>query len=376
MSEYQYYEFRAIDSPLTANQRENLDSLSSRARVTSHAATFVYNYGSFHGSTEKLMSDYFDAMVYVSNWGSRCLLFRIPAALMDLKQLGLFIVSEEIDKRTTKDKKHILLEFEFHDDDRADWVDGEGWLDDLIGLREELIRGDLRGLYLAWLKAAENALLMEAIDVDTLEPPVPDGLNDLSPAQQALVDYLEINRAMISIAAQKSKPQQKKDKLEQWIDKLPAPEQRDYLIRLSNGESNLSVLLNRRLLELADSKAQPQHNEENIGRRTISVLVEASKVWNEKKKKEEQHKAKLARLRELEDLASKKDSIWDEIESLLKEKKASTYKNAVNLLIDLHDLAEYQGDLKHFKEQLEDLQKNYDNRPALIRRMKEAKLIF
>jgi vacuolar-type H+-ATPase subunit I/STV1 len=144
----------------------------------------------------------------------------------------------------------------------------------------------------------------------------------------------------------------------------------------SQGESNLSVLLNRRLLELADSKAQPQHNEENIGRRTISALVEDSKVWNEKKKKEEQHKAKLARLRELEDLASKKDSIWDEIESLLKEKKASAYKNAVNLLIDLHDLAEYQGDLKHFKEQLEDLRKNYANRPALIRRMKEAKLIF
>ncbi|WP_413882305.1 hypothetical protein [Desulfobacula sp.] len=203
---------------------------------------------------------------------------------MDLKQLGLFIVSEEIDRRTTKDKKHILLELEFHDDDRADWVDGEGWLDDLIGLREELIRGDLRGLYLAWLKAAENALLMEAIDADTLEPPVPDGLNDLSPAQQALVDYLEINRAMISIAAQKSKPQQKKDKLEQWIDELSKPEQRDYLIRLSNGESNLSVLLNRRLLELADSKAQPQHKEENISRRTISTLVEASKVWNEKNK--------------------------------------------------------------------------------------------
>lgn len=167
-----------------------------------------------------------------------------------------------------------------------------------------------------------------------------------------------------------------KTKLEQWIDKLPAPEQRDYLIRLSNGESNLSVLLNRRLLELADSKAQPQHNEENIGRRTISALVEASKVWNEKKKKEEQHNAKLARLRELEDPTSRKDSIWDEIESLLKDKKASAYKNAVNLLIDLHDLAEYQSDLKHFKEQLENLRKNYANRPALIRRMKEAKLIF
>jgi len=51
------------------------------------------------------MTGYFDAMVYVSNWGSRRLMFRLPAALMDSKQLGLFIVSEELDKRTTKDKK-------------------------------------------------------------------------------------------------------------------------------------------------------------------------------------------------------------------------------------------------------------------------------
>lgn len=36
----------------------------------------------------------------------------------------------------------------------------------------------------------------------------------------------------------------------------------------------------------------------------------------------------------------------------------------------------YQGDLKHFKEQLEDLRRNYANRPALIRRMKEVKLIL
>ena len=75
MSEYQYYEFRAIDSPLTAIQRETLSSISSRARVTSHTASFVCNYGNFHGDTEKLMADCFDVMVYVSNWGSRRLSF-------------------------------------------------------------------------------------------------------------------------------------------------------------------------------------------------------------------------------------------------------------------------------------------------------------
>ena len=207
MSEYQYYEFRAIDSALTANQRKYLSSLSSRARVTSHLASYVFNYSDFHGDTEKLMAEYFDAMVYIANWGSRCLMFRLPPA--------------------------------------------------------------------------QTAFSMEAIDANTIEPPVPDGLNDLSSAQQALGKYLEIDEAMILVAAQKNGTQPKKVTLEKWIDKLPVPEQRDYLIRLSRGESNLSLLLNKRIQELSSLKSQPQHNGENTDRRTISALIEASKVWYE-----------------------------------------------------------------------------------------------
>ena len=41
------------------------------------------------------------------------------------------------------------------------WTEGEGWLDDLIALREELIQGDFRVLYLAWLKAAAIAVEIE-----------------------------------------------------------------------------------------------------------------------------------------------------------------------------------------------------------------------
>ena len=38
MSEYQYYEFRAIDRPLTETQKAKISALSSRAHVTSHVA--------------------------------------------------------------------------------------------------------------------------------------------------------------------------------------------------------------------------------------------------------------------------------------------------------------------------------------------------
>jgi hypothetical protein len=82
MSEYQYYEFQAIDRPLTSKQMEELRSFSSRARIT--ATTFVneYSYGSFKGDADAWMQDYFDAHLYLANWGTRVLMVALPARLL------------------------------------------------------------------------------------------------------------------------------------------------------------------------------------------------------------------------------------------------------------------------------------------------------
>jgi hypothetical protein len=50
MSEYQYYEFQAIDRPLTRKEMEGLRALSSRATITPHSFTNVYNWGDFKGT--------------------------------------------------------------------------------------------------------------------------------------------------------------------------------------------------------------------------------------------------------------------------------------------------------------------------------------
>lgn len=260
MSEYQYYEFRAIDKPLTEAQKAKVSALSSRADVSSHSATFVYHYSDFRGDTEKLMTEYFDTMLYMANWGSRRLIFRIPCSLIDMKKVGAYCISEEIVHRKTKDKKHVLLDFNFNDENQDDWAEGEGWLDDLIECRSELIQGDFRILYLAWLKAAERALQIEEIDGDTLEPPIPAGLGELSPALKTFVNFLGIDAAMIAVAAKKS-VQQQELQLETWVEKLPVTEQHDFLVRLSKN--------------LADD-AKPQKKSVKPERRTISALIEAS----------------------------------------------------------------------------------------------------
>ncbi len=83
MSEYQFYEFAAIDRPLRPEQMTRLRALSSRAAIT---PTRFYNfctYGDFNGDPVALTEEYFDAFVYVTNWGTHELMLRLPRGLLN-----------------------------------------------------------------------------------------------------------------------------------------------------------------------------------------------------------------------------------------------------------------------------------------------------
>src|SRR3954453_2351073 len=69
MSEYQYYEFQAIDRPLTGNEMEELRSCSSRARIKPTSFVNEYSWGSFKGNEDVWMEKYFDAFLFLANWG-------------------------------------------------------------------------------------------------------------------------------------------------------------------------------------------------------------------------------------------------------------------------------------------------------------------
>jgi hypothetical protein len=375
MSEYQYYEFQAIDRPLTADQQAKVAALSSRAHVTAHMASFVYNYGDFRGDPEQLLRDYFDAMLYMANWGSRRLMLRIPSALIDAKRVKLYCVSEAIDLRQTPNQQHMIVDLEFNDEEQAEWTEGEGWLAALSALREELIQGDFRVLYLAWLKAAAAALEMEEIAEDTLEPPVPEGLGQLSPALETFVSFLDIDAALLAVAAQHSgQRHQESPQLEPWITKLPVAEQHNFLVRLSRGEPNLSLLLRRRLQELATG-AQPHEAEAATGRRTIAALLEAATAWRQQKQAAERRQAELTRQRYLQTLAAREPQAWQEVETLIEEKKSNAYDSAVALLRDLRDLATSRGEMAGFEQRMAGIEHTYSSRSALLRRMRESRLI-
>src|SRR3546814_1675640 len=67
MSEYQYYEFQAIDRPLDRAAQEALRSISSRARISATSFTNHYEWGDLKGDPCKLMEQWFDLHLYLTN---------------------------------------------------------------------------------------------------------------------------------------------------------------------------------------------------------------------------------------------------------------------------------------------------------------------
>jgi hypothetical protein len=130
--------------------------------------------------------------------------------------------------RVRKTAAFVILEFALESEwDGED--DGTGWMASLMPLRSDLIRGDLRCLYLGWLRCAQD----DGLDENKLEPPVPAGLEELSGPLHALIEFLKIDEDLVEVAAQASKPLAagpSRRELSAWIRGLREKDKNELLI--------------------------------------------------------------------------------------------------------------------------------------------------
>lgn len=196
MSEYQYYEFQAIDRPLTERETATLRGFSSRATITPTRFVNNYSYGSFKGNASEWMAKYFDAFLYLANWGTHEFMLRLPARVLSLETAQRYCVGDAASAKAKGD--HVVLEFRSEDEEGGEWIDEEnGTLASLVPLRAELAGGDLRALYLGWILSAQ---LGQLVDGD-MEPPCPPGLGKLTAPLEAFVEFMRVDRDLIEVAA-------------------------------------------------------------------------------------------------------------------------------------------------------------------------------
>jgi hypothetical protein len=387
MSEYQYYEFQAIDHVLDDQALAYLRSLSTRADITPTSFVNVYNWGDFRGDPYKLMEKYFDAFLYLSNWGSRQLMFRLPRSLFEAEAARAYAVDYHVSIDVRGD--YVVLGFEVHSEDGSeDWEEGAGWLSSLITLRSDLLSGDYRCLYLGWLLGVQY----EILDEDTLEPPLPPGLRKLSPPLKRFADFFWIDYDLIETAADLDIADAPAGPSEQqrgaWIQSLPEAEKNTWLLRLLDEDT---PLLHRELLmrfrqALKEGKTpQPTAVLTEPKRRTVGELLEAWQNRAEENRRREaerqarererkaQEKAK-ERAKYLDELVGRESKVWEQVETLIQTKQAKNYDQATALLVDLRELGQRQGRTEEVRKRIHELCQRHASKHSLMKRFDKVGL--
>ena len=341
MSEYQCYEFVALDRPLTSKQVAELRAISTRAEITPTRFWNEYQWGDLKADPVKLVALYFDAHMYFANWGTHRLMLRIPVARVNAKGLKGYFVGDAA--RASVRGNHLVLDLHSEDEEPEYDEENEGSLSALAPLRTELMRGDLRVAYLAWLLAVQAA---DVAETET-EPPVPPGLTDLTAAQAAMVEFLRIDEDLIAAAAEASaRENDDRPALREWIFALP-PRAKDAWLRRAIDDPDLA--LGSELVRAFRAEAKPGRAPR---RRTVDELlakVEAHRSKRERAEKDRAAKAKraaeAAQNKRLDGLRKRVDSAWNELEALVTK---SAYDDALKLAIDLRDVANRDGDNASF----------------------------
>ncbi|SRR5712691_1066831 len=381
MSEYQYYEFQAIDRPLTENEMGQLRSCSTRARITPTSFVNEYSWGNFKGDEDAWMEKYFDAFLYLANWGTRVFKLRLPARLLDASTARAYCLGQSVFMHEKNGK--IILTFMSEEEAGDDWVEGDGQLSSLISVRSELARGDLRALYLGWLLCAQSGDLQD----NEIEPPVPAGLAQLSASLEGLVEFLRIDTDLLDAAATASPPlvslEPQPAEVRGWVAKLPAAEKDDLLTRcMTSNDGSLATELVQRLRR--EREGDRGAGEAAARRRTVAELLRAGEQTAAERKriaaeKAAQEKDRMeraaarARTRHLDQLAGREPVLWQKVESLIATKQPKSYDQAMELLVDLRDLAA-RKDAAGFQRRVEALRAAHARKPTLMERLHKLAL--
>ena len=382
MSEYQYYEFVAIDEPLTPKQMAELRSHSSRARITPTSFVNDYQWGNLKGDPVDWMRRYFDAHVYVANWCSCCLYLRVPRGAFDAETLRIFETESVFSVERTN--THWLLEWTLSEGDNYDRFaeeDGRGWMGRLAPLRDELLRGDMRPLYLGWLAGVSAG----EVDKDATEPPPPPGLSRLTAAQQSLAEFLEIGRDLITAAGLPDQQAPDLDtkgnaELDVWIAELPTAEKAAVLKLLVTGHAQPAER-RLKLRLLAWQREQQLTGKPEPRRRTVAELQELAASAAETRKKQEavEHKKAEAERRAkhetyLRTLAADFDRCWQVADKQAERGIASAYDEVKRALVELAEAYTLCASRTDFDGKLAQFMARHGKRGALVRRLADAGL--
>jgi hypothetical protein len=372
MSEYQRYEFMTSDRPLTRAQLDAVNGLSSHIEASSTHAVIEYHWGDFKHNPIDVLHNYFDGFLYWANWGAPQLALRFPHGILPADLIDGYDFDDFV--TFTQHPDYDILDIQFGEMEAPDeWTEYD--LGSLIAIRDELMAGDLRALYIAWLASMRMLGSYDEEEEDEIisAPPVPHAFATLTAAQQALAELLQLPQELLDAIAQHSKAAKMStdDDFGAWVELLPQERRKDYLIRLAHNESGLSRLLVKELRELGqgETKMAPSTGE-HVTYATLLAESKAIEAAREHKRREEEQ---LARHRHLQNIHDRQEDYWGQVEQAVTRKSSTGYDEAVKLLVELRDAADQFKESPRFQTRFRAWVRPYMRRSALLERLHKNK---
>jgi len=339
VSEFQFYQFLSCDGRLTKDQVAEVRALSTRARLTRTSFVNTYQWGDFKGDPQRLMERYYDAHLYFANWGTRRLMLRWDASVLALEAIGPYLV--EPVSRAWRQGEHVIVCVESDREDEdfddlfgpydADADREEQWLPSIAAVRTAVADADHRFLYLLWLLAVQD----DAVDPDSVEPPLPAGLAALDESLADLCTFLRLDRDLVAAAAEPS----------------PGPAAPTTGADLAAGIARTAGAI----------RAARDHH------RRSRLEQEAREAADRRERR--QRAAQEARDQRIAKLRGHEDEAWKRVEVLVAAMKAGPYDEAAVLVADLAALARKLGTGDAFTHRYRQLRLQHNRKKAFLARL-------
>jgi hypothetical protein len=321
------------------------------------------------------MERYFDAFLYLANWGTHWLMLRFPRRVLDLRTAKSYCRG----RSATATAKGDFVILSFHSEDESDdaWDDdGTGWLSSLIHLRADIAAGDYRALYLAWLLCVQEG----EVGPRAPEPAMPPGLGAPTAPLRALADFMRIDPDLIAVASERSAEVRPGKQLDRWVAALPAETKSDLLVRFAVGDSQAARAEMLRRFRVGVNRSP------GVTPRLPAQLLAAAKHRTAERQRREAERAAAERLRKeradaaareryLLRLAKREALTWRHVEALVATRKQSDYDEAVRLLKDLKDLAGRKGRAAEARLRIHRLRDEHSGKVTFVERLRKTGLL-
>ncbi len=334
MSEYQYVHFLALDRPLDEKQLAYMETQSSRAEVTKWEFTNEYHYGDFHGNAHEMLRRGYDVHLHYANYGTRRLMFRLPAGLpWDRQTFEAYLPEDGIEWHPDKQGRGGILEIQPDGDADSfgdDMIEPDALLAEIAPVRDLFMTGDLRSLYVLWL-ALNN-------DDEALEPPLPAGMNTLPKSLVALADFYDVGDDLLEAAAEGSPPLPKAADADAgpraWLDQRSKAELRE-LVQRFLVEDAMGV--RRETLSLIRDQAGATAWPATEPTRTFQQLHQAAEEMCKSRSQRAAKAKEQARRSSQKKMAANPQAVIDQVEILVCERSTRSYEAAAEILTELRE---------------------------------------